>query len=47
MIVFSVNIMDVGKQAGASDCGLCAITTLTCLAYGKDPCSIVLIKEEL
>ena len=41
---FSVNIVDVEKQVG---CGLCAIATLTCLAHGKDPCSIVFKKEDL
>ena len=48
---FSVNIMDVGKQAGATsgatNCGVYAIATLTCLAHGKDPCSIVFKKEDL
>ena len=44
---FTVNIMDVGKQVGAADCGLYAIATLTCLAHDKDPCSIVFKKEEL
>jgi len=42
---FSVNIMDVGKQTGATDCGLYAIATLTCLAHGKDLCSIVLKRK--
>jgi len=39
--------MDVGKQTGATDCGLYAIAILTCLAHGKDPRSIVFKKEDL
>jgi len=39
--------MDVGKHVGATDCGFYAIATLTCLAQGKDPCSIVFKKEDL
>ena len=44
---FLVNIMDIGKQVGAADCGLYAIATLTCLAHGKDPCNIVFKREDL
>jgi len=44
---FSVNIMDVCKQAGATDGGLYAISTLTCFVHGKDPCRIAFKKEEL
>lgn len=43
----SVNIMDIVKQFGATDCGLYAIATLTCLALDKDPCITVFQKEEL
>ena len=44
---FCVNIMDVGKQSGATNCGLYAIAILTSLAHGNDPCITVFKKEDL
>ena len=46
---FSVKLISwmQAKQAGATDCVLNAIATLTCLAHRKDPYSIVFKKEEL
>ena len=43
----SVNIMDVSKQLGATDCGLYTTAILTCLAHGNDPCIAVFKKEDL
>ena len=42
-----VNIMNVQKQAGAVDCGLYAVTTVTCLLLGHDPTSVVFNQKEI
>jgi hypothetical protein len=39
--------MNVAKQTGASDCGLYALATMTCLAVGVDPVTVVFDNEEL
>jgi len=36
-----INMMNVAKQKGSTDCGLYAIATLTCLAFGNDPTEVI------
>ena len=42
-----IQIMNVAKQTGTTDCGLYAIAIITCLALGMDPVSVVFKPEEL
>ena len=42
-----VQLMNVAKQAGASDCGLYALATMTSLAVGVDPITVIFNNEEL
>lgn len=39
--------MNVGKQTGATDCGLFALANLTCLVLGLDPVSITYYQQEM
>jgi len=36
-----INMMNVSKQQGTTDCGIYAIATLTALAFGSDPSQMV------
>lgn len=39
--------MNVGKQTGATDCGLFALANLTCLVLGLDPVRITYYQQEM
>ena len=43
----TIKLMNVAKQVGAVNCGLLAIATLTCLALGDDPTTVVFNDDEL
>ena len=43
----SVNIMNVCKQTGTSDCALFAIAAVTCLLFDGDPTTVVFDQKEL
>jgi len=43
----TVNVMNISKQSGSTDCGLYAVAIMSSLALDKDPCGIVFKKEDL
>ena len=43
----TINIMNVHKQTGTSDCVLFAIATVTCLLFDGDPTTVVFDQKEL
>ena len=42
-----IKLMNVAKQTGVVNCGLYAIATVTCLALGDDPATVVFNNDEL
>ena len=40
-------MMSMAKQKGSTDCGLYAVATLTCLAFGHDPTEIIFDQDAL
>ena len=42
-----VKFMNVAKQTGSVDCGLFALATITCLALGNDPTTVVFDQKQL
>jgi len=44
---FTVKIMNMSKQSGSVDCALYAMATLTHLAHGKDPTTVVFDQDEM
>ena len=44
---FTAKIMNMSKQSGSVDCALYAMATLTHLAHGKDPTTIVFDQGEM
>ena len=44
---FTVSIMNVAKQGGATDCGLYAMATVVCLVTGVDPGTVVYNQAEM
>ena len=36
-----INMMNVARQKGSTDCGLYAVAILTCLAFGIDPTKLI------
>ena len=43
----SINIMNIHKQTGTSDCALFAIAAVTCLLFDGDPTTVVFDQKEL
>ena len=43
----AINVMNVAKQAGSSDCALFALANVTCLALGIDPLAVVFDQQQL
>ena len=43
----TIKLMNVAKQIGVVNCGLHAIATVTCLALGNDPTTVVFNNDEL
>ena len=43
----SVNVMNVAKQSGSTDCALFALASVTCLALGIDPVTVVYDQQQL
>ena len=42
----TIKLMNVAKQIGVVNCGLHVITTVTCLALGNDPNTVVFNNDE-
>ena len=42
-----VEIMDIPKQSGSTDCGLYAIAISTAIAYGSDPQELIFIQSDM
>ena len=42
-----IQMMNITQQTGTTDCALYAMSTITCLALGIDPVTIILNKDEL
>ena len=43
----SVNVMNIAKQSGITDCALFALACVTCLALGIDPVTVVHDQQQL